>query len=187
MGDERNALYIRLTSLHKLIYLSRWKRLGYVVDEGDRGSNAGGAFRLVLEYSQHFTQWVTGTLSLLVERPGREADDCFPFCVNLKNAWRFTSTSPYTCFEHCGQGILIRYYNSFVIAVIVFRIWKIPPCNNPYWEADSGPHLLEIPRPLWKPNVFSGVHNSSPRNLVLSQLNLVCTLRYQVCFVPIYS
>jgi hypothetical protein len=49
------------------------------VDEGDRGSNAGGAFRQVLGPSQPYTQWVTETLSLLVERPGREADHCFTF------------------------------------------------------------------------------------------------------------
>ena len=179
LSDERNTLYIRPTFRHRPVYLSRWKRLGYVVDEGDRGSNVGWTLRLVLGPGQHFTQWVTGTISLLVERPGRVADHCFPFSVDLKNAWSFSSTSPCTCLDPCGQGILIRYYNTIVNAVIVIRIWKIPPCNNPYWAADSGPPLLEIPRPLWKSNVFCGVHSDSLRNLVLSQLNLVCTLRYQ--------
>jgi hypothetical protein len=97
-----------------------------------------------------FTQWVTWTLSLLVERPGREADQCFTFSVDLNNMWSYTSTSRYACFEPCGQGILIRCYNTFVITVIVNRIWKIQRCNNPYWVADSGPPLLEIPHPLWK-------------------------------------
>jgi hypothetical protein len=44
------------------------------VDEGDCGSNAGGAFGLVLGPKQPYIRWVTGTLSLLVERLGREAD-----------------------------------------------------------------------------------------------------------------
>ena len=182
MSDGRNTVYIRLTCLHKPVYLSRWKRLGYVVCEGDRGSNAGGAFRLLLGPSQPFTQWVTWTLSLLVERPRREAEQCFTFSVDLKKAWSYASTSPYTCFEPCGQGILIRCYNTIVITVVVNGIWKIRRCNNPYWAADSGPPLLEIPRPLWKSNIFYGVHKSSPRNLVPSQLNLVCTLRYQCLF-----
>jgi hypothetical protein len=122
---------------------------------------------------------VTGTLSLLAERLGRKADQ--------NNARIYTSTSPYTFFEPHGQGVLISYYNTctVVIAVIVNRIRRIQRCNNPYWAADSGPPVPEIPLLLMKVECF--VRCSQLRNLVRSQLNIVYILRYHVCFVLIYS
>jgi hypothetical protein len=148
------------------------------------------AFRLVLGPSQPYarTQWVTGTLLLLVERPGREADHCFPFSVDLKNAWSFTSIALYTCFESCGQGILIRYYNTIVIAVIVIRIWKIPRCNTPYWAADSGPPVLKIPLPIWKSKGFFAVFTTTHHGIVfLASWILFVPSDTNVCLVPIYS
>jgi hypothetical protein len=40
-------------------------------------------------------QWVTGTLSLGIKRPGREADHLAPSSAEVKNAWSYTSTPPY--------------------------------------------------------------------------------------------
>jgi hypothetical protein len=39
-------------------------------------------------------QWVTGTLSQGVKRPGCEADHSPPFSAEVKNAWSYTSTHP---------------------------------------------------------------------------------------------
>jgi hypothetical protein len=41
--------------------------------------------------TQSPTQWVSGTLSLGVERPGREADHSPPSRSEVKNAWSYTS------------------------------------------------------------------------------------------------
>jgi hypothetical protein len=37
-------------------------------------------------------QWVPGSLSLVVKRPGREADHSPPSNAQVKNAWSYTST-----------------------------------------------------------------------------------------------
>jgi hypothetical protein len=52
----------------------------------------------VLIYEDKITQppiqWVPGTLSLGVKRPGREADHSPPSSAEVENAWSYTSTSP---------------------------------------------------------------------------------------------
>jgi hypothetical protein len=40
-------------------------------------------------------QWVPGTLSPGVKRPGREADHLPPTSAEVKNTWMYTSTPPY--------------------------------------------------------------------------------------------
>jgi len=49
-------------------------------------------FRPALGPIQPAVQWVPGTLSLQVERPGREADHLPPPSAEAKNAWSYTST-----------------------------------------------------------------------------------------------
>jgi hypothetical protein len=39
-------------------------------------------------------QWVPGALSLGIKWPGREADLSPPSSAEVKNAWRYTSTTP---------------------------------------------------------------------------------------------
>jgi hypothetical protein len=50
------------------------------------------ASRTTLGPTQPPTQWVPGTLSLGVKRPGREADHSPPTSSEVKNAWSYTST-----------------------------------------------------------------------------------------------
>jgi len=50
--------------------------------------------RPVLGPIQPPIQWVPGTLSLGVKRPGSEADYSFPPSAEVKNEWTNTSTSP---------------------------------------------------------------------------------------------
>jgi hypothetical protein len=44
--------------------------------------------------TQSPVQWIPGTLSLRVKRPGRETDHTPPFSAEVKNAWSYTSTPP---------------------------------------------------------------------------------------------
>jgi len=39
-------------------------------------------------------QWVSGTLSLGLKRPGRESDHSPPHSAEVKKAWGYTSTPP---------------------------------------------------------------------------------------------
>jgi hypothetical protein len=52
------------------------------------------ASRTVLVPAQLPIQWIPGVLSLVVKRPGREADHSPSSCVEVKNAWRYTLTPP---------------------------------------------------------------------------------------------
>jgi hypothetical protein len=54
------------------------------------------ASRTTLGPTQPRMQWVTGTLSLEVKRPGCEADHSPPSSAEVKNAWSYNSTLQYT-------------------------------------------------------------------------------------------
>jgi hypothetical protein len=47
-----------------------------------------------LESSQPPIQWIPGTLSTGVKRPGHEAAQSPASSVEVKNAWNYTSTPP---------------------------------------------------------------------------------------------
>jgi hypothetical protein len=76
--------------------------LGYGLDDlGSRvrlPAGAGNFFTTAsttaLEPTQPPIQWVPEALSLGVKRPGREADHSPPSSAEVKNVWRYTSTSP---------------------------------------------------------------------------------------------
>jgi hypothetical protein len=51
--------------------------------------------RLALGLTQPPIQWVVGSLSLGVKRPGREADHSPPTSAKGKKTWVYTSTPPY--------------------------------------------------------------------------------------------
>jgi hypothetical protein len=50
------------------------------------------AFKPALAPTQPLPQWVPGTLSLVVKRLGREADNSPPSSDEVTNAWSYTST-----------------------------------------------------------------------------------------------
>jgi hypothetical protein len=54
-------------------------------------------------------QWVTGTFSLGVNRPGREADHSPPSSAEVKDAWSYTSTPQYVFMAWC----LVKHRNNF--------------------------------------------------------------------------
>jgi hypothetical protein len=47
-----------------------------------------------LGLTQPPTQWIPGALSLVVKRPGREANHSHPSSAEVKNVWSYTSTPP---------------------------------------------------------------------------------------------
>jgi len=96
------------------------------------------ASRPALGPTQPPIQWVTGTLSLGVKRPGREGDHSPPSSAEIKNAWSYTSTPPYVFMV----WYLVKHRDNFTFtfsllqscincAFQLFRLWKrrqrIPP------------------------------------------------------------
>jgi hypothetical protein len=59
--------------------------------------------------TQPSIQWVKGTLSLGVKRPGREADHSPPSSAEFKNAWSYTSTPEYVFMAWC----LVKHKDNF--------------------------------------------------------------------------
>jgi hypothetical protein len=81
--------------------IAQWYSAGIRLDDrGFENQQGLGIFlfttesRPALEPTEPPIQWLPGALSLVVKRPGREADHSPPSSVELKNAWGYTSTPP---------------------------------------------------------------------------------------------
>jgi hypothetical protein len=61
-------------------------------------------------------QWVPGTLSLGVKRPGREADQSPPSSAEVKNAWSYISTPPI----HLHGVVIVKHRDSFTFTFSVY-------------------------------------------------------------------
>jgi hypothetical protein len=59
------------------------------------------ASRTALGSTQPPIQWVTGSLSLEVKRPGSEAEHSPPSSAEVKNEWSYTSTRQYVFMAWC--------------------------------------------------------------------------------------
>jgi hypothetical protein len=95
----RGAIFLPLTQ-------PKWsrdssERLGYGLDDWYSIPGKGGFFlfatasRPALGPTQPPIQWVPGTHSPGVKRLVRETDHSRPYGAEVKNAWGYTSTSPY--------------------------------------------------------------------------------------------
>jgi hypothetical protein len=71
------------------------------------------ASRTALEPTQPLIQWVPGSLSLGVKRPGREADHSLPSSAEVKNAWSYTSTPQYVFMASC----LVQHRDNFTFTL----------------------------------------------------------------------
>jgi hypothetical protein len=71
------------------------------------------ASRTVLKPTQPPIQWVPGSLSLTVKRPGREADHSLPSSAEVKNARNYTSTPLYVFMERC----LVKHRDNFTFTL----------------------------------------------------------------------
>jgi hypothetical protein len=60
--------------------------------------------------NQHPIQWVNGALSSGIKRPGREADDSPPTCVEVKKTLAYTSTL--SCSSR-RRTLLLKYKEHF--------------------------------------------------------------------------
>jgi hypothetical protein len=74
------------------------------------------ASRTALGPTQPPIQWVPGTLSLGIKRPGREADHSPPSSAEVKNAWSCTSTPQYAFMPWC----LVKYRDNFTFYLILY-------------------------------------------------------------------
>jgi hypothetical protein len=68
-------------------------------------------------------QWVPGTLSPRVKRPGREADHSPPSSAEVMNAWRYTSTPKYVFMAWC----LVKHRDNFAFIFIFTIIFYFYP------------------------------------------------------------
>jgi hypothetical protein len=101
-NEEQTVIILGfLTKLNMSWDISSVTALGYGLD--DRGFDSRQELGIIL-----FTtvsrpalgpthppiQWVSGALSLVLKRPGREADHLRPYSAEVKNAWSYTFTPP---------------------------------------------------------------------------------------------
>jgi hypothetical protein len=68
--------------------------MGFESRQGLRIFPFATASRPAVGPTQPPIQWVPGVLSLMVKRPGREADHSPPPSSKVKKAWSYTSTPP---------------------------------------------------------------------------------------------
>jgi len=100
------------------------------------------ASRRALGLTESPTQWVSGTLTWGVKQPGREADRSPLPSTEVKNAWNYSSTSPYVFMAWC----LIKYRSSITYTFLIseqIRVTGFVPCL--YFvrrETHSGGHVL---------------------------------------------
>jgi hypothetical protein len=68
------------------------------------------AFRTALGPTQPPIQWLSGSLSLEVKRPEREAHHSPPYSAEVKNACTYTSTHPYAFILWCSVKAQRQFY-----------------------------------------------------------------------------
>jgi hypothetical protein len=73
--------------------------------------------RRALGFTQPPVQWVRGALSLGTKRPGCEADLS---SAEVKNAWRFTSTTPIRL-----HGVVLRKHSDCVTILVKYKIGSV--------------------------------------------------------------
>jgi hypothetical protein len=76
-------------------------------------------------------QWVPGTLSLGVKRPGREADHSPPSCTEFKECLELTSTPQYAFMALCSvkaQGQLYLYLYLLPVPLVCYT--EYCACHN---------------------------------------------------------
>jgi hypothetical protein len=70
------------------------------------------ASRPALRPTQTPIQWVPVAHSLGIKRPGREADHSPPSSVEVKNAWKYTSTPPLRLY---GVVLSLKHGDNFIL------------------------------------------------------------------------
>jgi hypothetical protein len=72
-------------------------------------------------------QWVPRPLSLGVKRPGREADRSLPSTVEVKNAWRYTSSPQYAFMAQLKhRDNFTSLCTNSIIRTLFEKFYKIP-------------------------------------------------------------
>jgi hypothetical protein len=102
--------------------------------------------RPIVGPTQPHTQWVPGTSSPGVKRPGREADHSSPTNAEDKNAWIYISTSPYT-FMHRNNVVFLLLFRSSFETEISYRgdeFACVDSSQEPYLGVQSFVHFTRF-------------------------------------------
>jgi len=95
--------------------------------------------RLALRPTQLPIQWVRGTLSLGLKRPGHEADHSPPSSVQRKNKWSYTFLLPYAFHDvHTKLELLVLALTVISTSVAVL--------DNRYTVCTVNPSLPNVMR-----------------------------------------
>jgi hypothetical protein len=114
--------------------------------------------RLALRPTQSPMQWVPGTLSLGLKRPGREANNSILSSAEVKNAWGYTSIPQYALMAWCsvkkqrtGTTLPLLFYP---IGVLEFHSRR--RLGIPVFSTASGTALGSTQPPIqWVPGALS--------------------------------
>jgi hypothetical protein len=82
------------------------------------------ASRTALGPTQPPIQWVRGSLSLGVKRPGCEADHSPPPSAEVKNAWSYTSIPQYAFMVWCS----VKAQDKFTLNMHVYTHYDVFTC-----------------------------------------------------------
>jgi hypothetical protein len=80
--------------------------------------------RLALGPTHPPIQWVPGTLSLGVKRPGREADHSPPSSAKVKNVWNYASPPQYMAMAWCSVK-KISQGQMYLLPLIYYISWEM--------------------------------------------------------------
>jgi hypothetical protein len=111
------SLFLRAVLAQSILRLATGWTVGVLAFDYRRGP---GIFlfttvsRMALGPIQPSIQWIPGTLSLGIKRPGRESDHSPPFSAAFKNAWRYTSTPQYVFMPWC----LVKHRDNFYFQIL---------------------------------------------------------------------
>jgi hypothetical protein len=93
-------------------------------------------------------QWITGSFSLGVKRPGREADHSPPSSAEVKNVWSYTNTPQYAFMAWCSvkaQGLVYLYQDTYIEPISAeFSYFQNSRLLNSYSHANMSAMCLNI-------------------------------------------
>jgi hypothetical protein len=81
---------------------------------------------MALGLTQPPIQWVPGALSLEVKWPVCEADHSPPSSAEVKNEWRYTSTSPIHLNHRDNFNFYLLHYVYFIALIIRNKVSNLP-------------------------------------------------------------
>jgi hypothetical protein len=122
--------------------------------------------RTALGSTQPPIQWVAGTLSLGVKRPGREAGHSPPPSAEVKNAWSYISTPQYVFMAWC----LVKYRDNLTYSIHILLV-----CRQVSDDATKCYRGMKCPYPQQTLKLLCSHGNG--RNVLCTRSNEIVTIR----------